>query len=239
MRLDLEQNYSPNIWLVLEAAVKMEEEPRHAGKTLLLYGYRSLEKNKTWWPWPALAKFLSSLSPLFTALWFPPIDKRAKQTVPALPSQPRPDFTIGQDNRGQFFSRDVFFSAGMKFMSPLHICVSAHRVTNENLTGKHFYAMCDISFFYWAHISWAGAVFGRAGRQPRGEQHGLPGLLQHWTPDRDNRRLWKMALVWGAVRSTWQLLHNSVAPRARRSHMESNIYSEPCTIKHLWAFKRR
>lgn len=36
MRLDLEQNYSPNIWLVLEAAVKMEEEPRHAGKTLLL-----------------------------------------------------------------------------------------------------------------------------------------------------------------------------------------------------------
>lgn len=139
------------------------------------YGYRPLEKNKTWWPWPALAKFLSSLSPLFTALWFPPIDKRAKQTVPALPSQPRPDFTIGQDNRGQFFSRDVFFSAGMKFMSPLHICVSAHRVTNEDLTGKHFYAMCDISFFLLgSHILGWGCVWtcrqaaqGRAARAAR------------------------------------------------------------------------
>lgn len=202
------------------------------------YGYRPLEKNKTWWPWPALAKFLSSLSPLFTALWFPPIDKRAKQTVPALPSQPRPDFTIGQDNRGQFFSRDVFFQQGWS-SCPRFIFVCQHIVWQMKTSQENIFMPCATSrFFYWAHISWAGAVFGRAGRQPRGEQHGLPGLLQHWTPDRDNRRLWKMALVWGAVRSTWQLLHNS-APRARRSHMESNIYSEPCTIKHLWAFKRR
>lgn len=41
MLVDLEQNYSPNIWLMLEAAVKMEEDPQHAGKTLLISRLRT------------------------------------------------------------------------------------------------------------------------------------------------------------------------------------------------------
>lgn len=175
------------------------------------YGYRPLEKNKTWWPWPALAKFLSSLSPLFTALWLPPIDKRAKQTVPALPSQPKPGFTIGQDNQGQFsFSRDEVHVPA----SYLRVSTSCDKCRPQRKT--FVYHVWHLVFLTGLPHLGLGLCLGvQAGSPGRGEQHGLPGLLQHWTPDRDNRRLWKMALVRGAVRSTWQLLHNAVAPRAR------------------------
>lgn len=157
-----------------------------------------------------------------------------------LPCHPNPGLILPlvRTTRDSFSAGMVFFQQGWS-SCPRFIFVCQHIVWQMKTSQENIFMPCATSrFSYWAPISWAGAVFGRAGRQPRGEQHGLRGLLQHWTPDRDNRRLWKMALVWGAVRSTWQLLHNS-APRARRSHMESNIYSEPCTIKHLWAFKRR
>lgn len=40
MRVRFEQNYSPNIWLMLEAAARMEEDPQHAKETLLVLRLR-------------------------------------------------------------------------------------------------------------------------------------------------------------------------------------------------------
>lgn len=36
MMVDFEQNYSQNIWLMLVVAVKLEEDPQRARKTLLV-----------------------------------------------------------------------------------------------------------------------------------------------------------------------------------------------------------
>lgn len=35
MRVEVDQNYSPNVWLMLEAEAKMEEGPQHEGETLM------------------------------------------------------------------------------------------------------------------------------------------------------------------------------------------------------------